>query len=410
MTDAPPTVATRAAPPWLAPVVTIIAGGLVLSTTFGVRAAFGLFLHPLSHDLGFGRGIFAFAIALQNLVWGIAQPFAGAIADRYGSGRVIAAGGVIYAIGVILMSRASDLTSLTIGAGFFVGIGLSGAAFAVVLAAIGRSVPTRWRSMALGVGAATGSIGQFLWVPIGQGLLQDFGWSSALLIMGIAAFIAVPMAAFLTGKPSDTGHGPRQSLGEALTEASRHRGYLLLNAGFFVCGFQVTFIATHLPAFVNDLGLPGNIAAWSLALVGAANILGTLAAGFLGGVYSKKYLLSALYFTRSIVIIVYLLLPITATSTLVFGFVIGLLWLSTVPLTSSLVDQIFGTRYLATLFSIVFLSHQVGAFLGIWLGGMVFDATGSYGPIWWAAVALGFMAMLCHWPIDERPVNRLATA
>ena len=404
-----PTPAARATPLWLTPVITIVAGGLVLSTTFGVRAAFGLFLHPLSHDLGFGRGIFAFAIALQNLIWGIAQPFAGAIADRYGSGRVIALGGVIYAIGVILMSRASDLTSLTIGAGFFVGIGLSGAAFAVVLAAIGRAVPDRWRSMALGIGAATGSIGQFMWVPIGQGLLQEFGWSSALLIMGIAAFIAVPMAAFLTGKARDTA-GPRQSLGEALSEARRHPGYLLLNAGFFVCGFQVTFIATHLPAFVNDLGLPGNIAAWSLALVGAANIVGTLAAGYLGGVYSKKYLLSALYFARSMVIIVYLVLPITATSTLVFGAAIGLLWLSTVPLTSSLVDQIFGTRYLATLFGIVFLSHQVGAFLGIWLGGLVFDATGTYGPIWWASVALGILAMLCHWPINERPVVRTATA
>ena len=396
------------APRWLAPMIVIVAGGVVLSTTFGIRAAFGLFLHPLSHDLGFGRGIFAFAIALQNLVWGLAQPFAGAIADRYGSGRVIAVGGVIYAIGVILMSQASDLTGLTIGAGFFVGIGLSGAAFAVVLAAIGRTVPDRWRSLALGIGAATGSVGQFIWAPIGQGLLQEFGWSSALLIMGVAAFIAVPMAAFLTGKARHAG--PRQSLGEALTEARRHPGYLLLNAGFFVCGFQVTFIATHLPAFVNDLGLPGNIAAWSLALVGAANIVGTLVAGYLGGVYSKKYLLSALYFARSVVIVVYLLLPITATSTLVFGAAIGLLWLSTVPLTSSLVDQIFGTRYLATLFGIVFFSHQVGAFLGIWLGGVVFDTTGSYGPIWWAAVLLGVLAMLCHWPIDERPVTRAAPA
>ncbi len=397
----------RPVSPLLAPVVVILSGGVVLMTTIGMRTSFGLFLHPLSHDLGFGRGIFAFAIALQNLIWGLAQPFAGAIADRYGSGRVIAIGGVLYAVGLIFMSQASDVASLTISTGFFVGLGMAGAAFAVVLGAIGRAVPDRWRSLALGVGAATGSIGQFVWVPVGQDLLTDFGWSAALLIMGIAAFITVPAAVFLRGKASTASDGPRQSMTAALSEAGRHRGYLLLNAGFFVCGFQVTFIATHLPAFLNDLGFNGQIAAWSLALVGFFNIIGTLAAGFLGGVYSKKYLLSALYIARSVVIVVYIVLPITVTSTLIFGGAIGILWLSTVPLTSSLVDQIFGTRYLSTLFGIVFLSHQVGAFLGIWFGGLVFDATGSYAPVWWASVALGVLAMLCHWPINERPVPRL---
>lgn len=409
MTDTPaPTLATTAAPAWRTPVVVIAAGCLIAIITFGVRAGFGLFLAPMSADLGWGREVFAFAIALQNLLWGAAQPFAGALADRYGSGRVLAAGGLCYALGVALMGVPSSPLMFNLSAGVLVGLGLAGASFAVVLAAASRMVPEERRSWALGVITAAGSLGQFLFAPLGQAFIGAYGWSTALVLLSLFALAVVPLAGALSGRPASTGVGREQTIREALAEAGRHRGYLFLTAGFFVCGFHVAFITVHLPPYLVDLGLSASLGAWAIALVGLFNIVGSYTAGVLGGKHSKKYLLSSLYFARAVVIAAFVMLPPSPVTVLVFAAAMGLLWLSTVPLTSGLVAQIFGPRYMATLFGIVFFSHQVGAFIGVWLGGYLFDATGSYDVVWWLGVALGLAAALLHFPIDERRVPRLA--
>lgn len=398
---------TRTVNTWCSPTVVITVGCLVALLLFGVRSGFGLFLEPMSRDLGWGREVFALAIAVQNLLWGFGQPFAGALADRYGSGRVLAAGGLLYGAGVMLMAQSTTPLMLHLTAGFMVGFGLAGASFAVVLAAISRRVPEERRSWALGIGTAAGSLGQFLIVPLGQAFLSAYGWSVALVLLGLCALLIVPLSIVLTGR-AQAQAGREQSLSEALREASGHPGYWYLISGFFVCGFHVAFIQTHLPAYLSDMGIAGGVAAWALALVGLFNIVGSYTAGVLGGRYSKKSLLSLLYLIRAAVITVFVLVPASQTTVLIFAALMGLLWLSTVPLTSGLVAQIFGPRYMATLFGIVFFSHQVGAFLGVWLGGYLFDATGSYQLVWWLSVGLGLLAALLHWPIDERPMPRLA--
>ena len=379
----------------------ITAGSLILLFSFGIRSSFGLFLQPMSTDLGWGREIFAFAIALQNLLWGVTQPIGGAIADRYGTARSIVVGAILYGLGVLLMAGTDSPLSLHLSAGVLVGFGLSGTSFAVVLGAIGRSVPAEKRSMALGIGTAAGSLGQFLMVPTGQLLLSEFGWSMAFVILSLFAVLMIPAAYGLKGR-ADNSEAGQQSLSAALSEAFSHSGYWLLNGGFFVCGFQVAFIGAHLPAYVVDLGLEPRLGAWALALVGLFNVFGAYSAGVVGGRYSKKYSLSFLYLARSVAITIFLLVPASVPSVLIFSAVIGVLWLSTVPLTSGLVAQIFGAKYLATLFGVVFLSHQLGSFLGIWLGGYLFDSTGSYDVVWWLGVALGIISALLHWPIKEQ--------
>ncbi len=397
---------------WRTPLIVLLAGTVVLILSFGIRTGFGLFLDPISQALGWGRESFAFAMAVQNLVWGAAQPFAGALADRWGSGRVIACCGALYVIGLAVMAGAATPLGMTIGAGILIGGALSGTGFPVVLAVIARSVPAKKRSMYLGLGAAGGSSGQLIMVPVAQGLLSTMDWTLALVWLAVMAAAMVPLAAALTSPAEETGGtaARSQSLAEAVREAGGHRGYLLLTAGFFVCGFHVAFIATHLPAFITDAGLAPALGATALALIGAANVMGSYLSGVLGGRFSKRYLLSAIYFARAAVFLAFLLLPITGVTVVLFSLAIGLLWLSTVPLTSGLVAQIFGPRYMATLFGIVFFSHQVGSFLGAWLGGVLYDATGSYDIVWWASVALGVFSGLVHWPIDERPVARLAAA
>lgn len=397
---------------WRTPVVVLLAGTLVLILSFGIRTSFGLFLDPISDSFGWGRQPFAFAMAMQNLMWGAAQPFAGAMADRWGAGRVIAGCGALYVAGMLVMAGAATPFGMTMGAGIMIGAALSGTGFPVVLAVIARSVPEHRRSLFLGLGAAGGSSGQLFMVPLAQGLLSTMDWTVALLWLAAMAAVMVPLTAALVSPSGDTaaaGVKP-QSLTEAIREAGGHRGYWLLNAGFFVCGFHVAFIATHLPAFITDSGLAPALGATALATIGGANIVGSYMSGVLGGKFSKRYLLSTIYFARAVVFLVFLLLPITTLSVVLFSGAIGLLWLSTVPLTSGLVAQIFGPRYMATLFGIVFFSHQVGSFLGVWLGGLFYDLTGSYDMIWWASVALGVFSGLVHWPIDERPVARLATA
>lgn len=394
---------------WRTPLLVILAGCTIALLNFGTRSGFGLFLEPISLANGWGREVFALGIAIQTVLWGFGQPFAGAIADRYGSGRVLAAGAVFYAAGIALTAYSSTPLMLNLTLGVLVGIGLAGTSFTVALAAIARMVPPEKRSWALGIGTAAGSMGQFLMVPLGQAFIAAYGWAFALILLSFFALAIVPLSTVLAGRAPE-GTGPQQSLGEALKEAGGQKSYWLLIFGFFVCGFHVSFIQTHLPAYIVDRGLDPATGAWALALVGLANVVGSYTAGVLGGKHSKKYLLSFIYAARAVVITAFVALPMTETSVLVFAFAMGLLWLSTVPLTSGLVAQIFGPRYMATLFGIVFFSHQVGGFLGVWLGGRLFDITGSYDIVWWISMGLGVFAAIVHWPIDERPLVRVAPA
>ena len=395
---------------WRTPTLVISAGCMIAMLTFGVRSGFGLFLEPMSSDLGWGREVFALAIAIQNLLWGLGQPFAGALADRYGAGRVLAGGGILYVLGLVLMAFTSSPVMLYLSAGVLIGLALSGAAFGIVLAAITRIVSEEKRSWALGMGTAAGSLGQFLLTPLGQAFLSAYGWSTALLLLAGLAAAVIPLAGVLAGKPQMTGAGMEQSLRQALKEAGGHASYWYLIAGFFVCGFHVAFIQTHLPAYLSDMGLGGSIGAWAISLVGLFNVVGAYMSGVMGGKYSKKYLLSFLYFARAVVIALFIMLPLSPLTVYLFSAAIGLLLLSTVPLTSGLVALMFGPRYMATLFGIVFFSHQIGAFLGVWLGGLLYDSTGSYQVVWWMGVALGILAGLIHWPIREQQVVRLEPA
>lgn len=383
------------------------AGCLVMLISMGVRAGFGLFLQPVSTDLGWGREIFALSLALQNLFWGASQPFVGAIADKYGSGRTIATGGLIYAMGVYLMSGVESPVVLHLG-NMLVGFGLSGTALAVVLGVMVRAVSVEKRSLVLGIGTAASSLGQFTMIPLGQFFISTYGWSTALLLISICCMIIAPCAVSLTGRSSSevSRSVVELNLRQTLTEAFGHRGYLLLVTGFFVCGFHVAFVATHLPAYIVDEGFSANLGAWALAVIGLFNIIGCFASGILGGRYSKKYCLSFLYFSRALVFAIFMLTPVSATSILVFSAVLGLLWLATVPLTSGIVLQIFGPKYLATLFGFVFFSHQIGSFLGAWLGGYLYDRIGSYDVVWWISVALGVASAIVHWPINEQTLRR----
>jgi predicted MFS family arabinose efflux permease len=373
-----------------AALIAIGAGSLVVALSFGIRSSFGLFLQPMSIDLGSGREFFGMA------------------ADKWGTRRTVVAGGALYAFALYLMATTASAFALHLSAGLLIGLALGGTGFGVVLAAVGRAVPAEARSTALGITTAIGSFGQFLMPPVGQALLGNYGWQTTLLLMAGAALLMIAAACGLRGGPAaDAGSPGRQTLGAALSEASCHTGFLYLTAGFFVCGWHVTFIAVHLPAYLADGGIGAGVAAWCLALVGLFNVIGSYSAGVLGGRFSKKYLLSFLYAARSVVILVFILVPLSVASALLFSAVMGLLWLSTVPLTSGLVAQIFGVRFMATLFGIVFFSHQIGSFLGVWLGGYLYDTRGSYDLVWWLSIALGLIAALLHWPIDERAVVRV---
>jgi predicted MFS family arabinose efflux permease len=385
----------------------IAAGSFIVLLSFGIRSSFGLFLQPMSMDLGSGREVFALALAIQNLVWGAAQPLIGMVADRFGVARTVAAGGLLYAAALYLMATAASAFDLHLSAGLLIGLALGGTGFGVVLAAVGRTVPADARSMALGLTTAIGSFGQFVMPPIGQALITSYGWQSTLMLLALAALLMIAAAGGLRSPRAGAQVHDAQTLGGALSEAGHHAGYLYLTAGFFVCGWHVAFIAVHLPAYLADGGISAGVAAWCLALVGLFNVIGSYTAGVLGGRFSKKYCLSFLYAARSVLILVFIMVPLSVTSALIFSAVMGLLWLSTVPLTSGLVAQIFGLRYMATLFGIVFFSHQVGSFLGVWLGGYLYDTYGSYDLIWWLSIALGLIAALLHWPIDERAVARL---
>jgi MFS family permease len=388
------------------PVLILLCGAVVLSIAIGVRQGFGLFLPPISADRGWRPTDLALAIAVQQLVWGVSQPVFGIIADRWGTARVVLVGAVLFALGLVTMAEAGSPLVFGLGAGVLVGLGISACGFAVVLGAVARAAPDAWRSTFLGIASAGGSFGQFVFAPLGQGFIASFGWSDALLVL---AAIGLSMALFappLAGRPrASAGGGSAGSLGAALAEAGRHRSYWLLNLGFFVCGFHVAFVATHLPGVVATCALPAAVGASALGLIGLFNIFGSYSAGVLGGRYPKKYLLSTIYFARAVAIAIFMLAPKTEASVLLLSAALGALWLGTVPLTSGLVGQIYGTRYLATLFGVVFLSHQVGGFFGAWLGGWAFERTGSYDAMWLLSIALGLFAGLVHLPIAERALR-----
>lgn len=393
---------------WQGPMVFLVCGSLVVLLATGLRTSFGLFLKPMSTHFGWGREVFAFAMALQNLLWGVFQPFVGAVADKWGSGRVVASGGLAYALGLYLMSETSSPYTLLLSGGLTIALGLSGAGMAVILGIVGRAVRPEQRSWALGMVTATASLGQLSVVPMGQTFINHYGWSTALQLLGLVGLTMVPLAGLLSGHKDENTHGIRkQSLNEALTEARKHRGFWFLTAGFFVCGFHVTFIAVHLPAYITDNGMTAGLGVMALGVIGLFNVFGSITWGVLGGRLSKKSLLSCLYLLRSVTFFIFIIVPVSTGSVLVFSATIGFLWLGTVPLTSGLVAQIFGPRYMTMLFGIVFFSHQVGSFIGVWLGGFLFDATGSYIIVWWLSVGLGLLAAGLHIPINEEPLPAL---
>ncbi|KPK03626.1 MAG: MFS transporter [Betaproteobacteria bacterium SG8_39] len=395
---------------WITPAVVLTVGSVVLLLSMGIRHGFGLFLQPMSLEHGWGREVFSLAIALQNIVWGFAQPFTGMLADRYGAGRVVFVGALLYAAGLWLMSSSGTPGELYLSSGLLIGLGLSGTTFSVVFGVIGRHTAPEKRSMALGIAGAIASFGQFVMVPGSQALIASGGAAFALMVLAVAAVVMAPCAAALAEDPSSHPHAVHQTLGEALHEAAGHRGFWLLLLGFFTCGFQVVFIGSHLPAYLVDRGLTARDGMLALAMVGLFNIVGSFAAGYFGARYSKKNLLALLYFGRTAAVIMLLVLPVNSATAIAFGVAMGLLWLGTVPLTNGVIAQIFGVQHLAMLSGFVFFSHQVGSFLGAWLGGWLFDQTGSYDVVWMLCAGLGVVAGLLNLPIDERPLTRTATA
>jgi MFS family permease len=401
--------------PWRTPTVIVTCGCIIALLSFGPRASLGFFLTPMSQAHGWGREVFALALALQNLLWGVGQPFAGAIADRFGTVRVMIGGALLYAVGLAVMAHATTPGLLDLSAGVLLGFGLSGCSFNVVLSAFGKLLPAHWRSLSLGAGTAAGSFGQFLFSPLSVFLIGKYGWQQALTIFAALTLLVIPLSlALATSRPAvesvrTDAESAVQSLRQALAEAIEHRSYLFLVLGFFTCGFQLAFMTVHLPAYLVDKGLSANVGGWTIAAIGLFNIVGSLMAGWLGNRMPKRYILSIIYFARALAVLVFISVPPSATATLIFGASFGLLWLSTVPPTSALVALMFGTRWLAMLFGFAFFSHQVGGFLGVWLGGVVFERTGSYAFVWWLSILFGVLSGIINLPIVERPVARVAS-
>ena len=383
--------------------IAIILACVLLAINFGFRSSLGLFLKPVSETFGYGREIFAFSLALQNLLWGLSQPLAGAFADKFGTTRVIVVGSILYSLGLYVTATADSFISLHIGAGILIGMGIAGTGLGVVLPAMARMVRPERRAFALGVGTAAGSAGQFFFIPVAREFLVAYGWQIALIIMAVGALSMILFAPVFRGDAKSNiniDNEPAQNLKEALSEASNHIHYWLLIAGFFVCGFQLAFITVHMPSYLADKGFDSSIAAISLSIIGLCNIIGSLVSGHLSGIYSKKWILTFIYAARSIVIVLFLIIPISTLTIYAFSFATGLLWLATVPPTSGLVAQMFGLRFMGTLYGIVFLNHQIGSFTGVWLGGYLFDTTGSYNQVWWWAAIIAAITAIIHVFID----------
>ena len=388
----------------------VVAACLILAINFGLRSSMGFFMAPISSEFGYGREVFAFSLALQNLCWGLFQPFTGAFADRFGTFRTLVGGAAVYALGLYITATTDSVWSLHCGAGILIGMGIAGTGFGVILPALARMVAPEKRAFALGLGTAAGSAGQLLVIPIAQAFISLYGWHSALLLMVAGALMMIVLATPFRriNETTDTAQETSvQPLTAALQEAGGHLHYWLLIAGFFVCGFQLAFITVHMPSFLADQGFDGAVAVTSLSLIGLFNIFGCLLFGSWSGRYSKKKLLGIIYALRAVVIALFMLLPISTTSVYLFSIATGFLWLATVPATSGLVAQMFGLRHMGTLYGIVFLNHQLGSFTGVWIGGYMFDQTGSYSTVWWAASGLAFLTAVIHIFIDEQPVKRL---
>lgn len=381
--------------------IMVVAGAVVVTLSMGVRQAFGLFLTPLGLDLNLSREAFGLAIAIQNLLFGLIQPFVGAWADRHGAGRVTAVGAVVYLAGLLLASTAASALGVTLGLGVLVGLAMAGCTFTVILGAVGKAVPEGQRTLAFGIVTAGGSLGQFLVVPAAQGLIDWLDWRGALIVLAGLVALILPLALGMAGKPPSDAADDGPELGAALKEAAAHPSFWMLNLGFFVCGFHIAFVGTHMPAYLRDQGLTPGVGAMSLALIGLFNIFGSAAWGALGSRYSKKWLLVMVYALRAVAIALFLAVPLSAASALVFAASFGFLWLGTVPLTNGLIALIYGVRNLSALGGIVFLSHQVGAFLGAWLAGVAFTLLGSYDAIWIASIGLAVVAALANVPIRE---------
>jgi MFS family permease len=386
---------------WRTPLIIVGFGCLISMMSFGPRSALGFFLTPMSEANHWGRDVFAFALALQNLLWGIGQPLAGIIADRFGTVRVFCVGA--------LMAHATNAPLLDASAGALIGFGLAGTSFTIVLATFGKLLPPEWRSLAFGLGTAAGSFGQFLYSPLSVVLIDAVGWQQTLVIFALSMLAVLPLSLALSTPPAaEMKQVPPQSLGQALSEAFAHPSYVLLVLGFFTCGFQLAFITVHLPAFLVDRGLSAQVGGWTLATIGLFNIFGSVTYGWLSDRMPKRYLLSFNYFMRAAAIFAFISFPVTPATALMFGAVMGLVWLSVVPPTNGIITVMFGTRWFATLAGFAFLSHQIGGFLGAWLGGVVFERTGSYDPVWWLSILLGIMSGLINMPIVEKPVARIA--
>ena len=411
----PPSAATQ-----LSMTQVLLCGAAIVTLSMGIRHGFGLWLQPITMERGWTRETFAFALAVQNLSWGVAGLFAGMVADRYGAFRVLVVGSLIYALGLVTMALAPTPFAFTLTAGVLLGLAQAGTTYAVIYGVVGRNIDHTRRSWAMGVTAAAGSFGQFLMLPVESALiggvhwgsleLAGLGWQGALFVLGGLALLIAPLAIGLKERPRDAAVGAQQSIVQALREALGYRSFQWLMAGYFVCGFQVVFIGVHLPSYLKDHGLSPQVATTALALIGLFNVIGTYAAGALGQHYPKRYILSAIYSLRAVVIVVFLAVPLTPWSVYVFSAAMGVLWLSTVPPTNAVVAQMFGIRHFSMLSGFIFLSHQFGSFLGAWLGGKLYDATGSYDVVWAIAVALGVFAALINLPVRETEIHRPAVA
>ncbi len=386
--------------------IIILSAGTIMGLAVGFRHGLGLFLTPISADLGLGRESYALGIGVVNLVWGLASPFTGAIADRFGSGLVAAGGGMLYAAGLAAMTLSGDGHQFVLG-GTLIGLGLSGAGFSVILGMVGRAAAPEKRGMALGIVSMGSSIGQFVALPCTYILIDEFGWVISFLILALTALLIVPLAAGVAGRNWAADGPGDQTMRQAFNEAIGNRSFCLLCAGFFVCGFHLAFVMVHLPAFLADQGFKPWLAPLALTVVGLCNMIGCYGCGVLGDRYSKKNLLSFLYLARALIFAMFLVVPISVISVLIFSAAMGFLWLGTVPLTSGLVAHMFGTRYMSMLFGIVFVTHQFGGFLGSWMAGSLYDYYGSYDAMWWLCIALGLLSAFLHWPIIERPLPRL---
>jgi len=399
---------------WRTPAVLVLCACCISVLSFGPRSSLGFFMTPLSSANGWGRDVFALAIAIQNLLWGLGQPLAGAIADKFGAPRVLSVGGLMYALGLYLTAHATEPGLVYISAGVLVGFGLSGCAVPTVIGALGKLLPESWRTLAFGAVTAAGSFGQFLFSPLAVSLMDEYGWQTTLETFSSLLLLIVPISLTLMAPKRPAGAlmapPPRQSLRQALAEAFGHRSYVLLVLGFFTCGFQLAFVTVHLPSYLIDRGLSAQVGGWTLAVIGLFNIIGSLGSGYLATFLPKRYILSFIYFARALSVLAFIMLPASPVSTLIYGAVTGLLWLSTVPPTSGLVALMFGTRWLTMLFGFAFFSHQVGGFLGVWLGGIAFERTGSYDVIWWLSILFGVLSAVINLPIVEKPVQRLAPA